>query len=310
MSVLEKPKHLISLATSGVLVSVEMRIPTFTSAAKDASNELTVAKRADKNAAKVTQYLLAKHPLHAALMNHRQTVDNWLNRVSYDWTKKTRYLPYVSLPTFNGQYKDLRTEWDAMLKTFYDAYDGIVSDMAFKQGDFFNRNAYPHKDKMIKRFSMELIVTDVPMNDFRRQISEDLAEDLHKNYARQTQDILDRMAADQLKRMGEVMRSISYCCETEEVTGKDGEVKVRKRRIYDSTIDKAREIIRTFEEFNPSGNPEIESARRDLEAALGSFRTEDIRDSDAVRSLVKEGVDNILTKYAVFQNVENEEELV
>ena len=85
---LQKPAHLISLASSGVLVNVEMKIPTFTAAARSASAELTAAKKADKNAAKVTQFLLAGHPLHKALMNHRQTVDNWMNRVTFEWTKK------------------------------------------------------------------------------------------------------------------------------------------------------------------------------------------------------------------------------
>ena len=44
---LQKPNHLISLASSGVLVSVEMKIPTFTAAARAASAELTAQKRAD-----------------------------------------------------------------------------------------------------------------------------------------------------------------------------------------------------------------------------------------------------------------------
>lgn len=307
MSVLTKPTHLVSLASSGVIVSVEMRIPTFTHSARAESAELTAAKRADKNAAKVTQYLLAQHPLHRALMNHRQTVDNWLNRVSFDWSKTGRYLPHMELPKFKTEYAVHYSEWQTMLQEFYNAYDGIISDMAFKQGDMFNRSAYPKKDAMIKRFSMELFVHDVPMQDFRCSIAEDIAEDLHASYERQTKTIIDRMAVDQLKRMGDVMRSISYCCDTEEVTGKDGEVKIRKRRIYDSTIDKARSMINTFREFNPSNNSDVESARLELERVLASFTADDIRESEAVRSMVKDGVDNILSKFSMFSSVEEEE---
>jgi hypothetical protein len=306
---LQKPAHLISLASSGVLVNVEMKIPTFTAAARSASAELTAAKKADKNAAKVTQFLLAGHPLHKALMNHRQTVDNWMNRVAFEWTKKQYFLPFMLLPKFNAEYKQLKADWDVMLQNFYNAYDGIISDMAFKQGDMFNRNAYPHRDKMIKRFSMELFTCDVPMQDYRCSIAQEIAEDLHETYSRQTKAIIDRLASDQLKRMGDVMRSISYCCETEEVTDDKGNVKTKKRRIYDATITKARDMINTFKEFNPSNNPEVEAARSELEQALASFTAEDIRESEAVRSIVKEGVDNILNKYAVFSSMSEEEEI-
>ena len=305
---LQKPNHLISLASSGVLVSVEMKIPTFTAAARAASAELTAQKRADKNAAKVTQYLLAGHPLHKALMNHRQTVDNWMNRVAFEWTKKQYFLPFMLLPKFKAEYDALRVEWDDMLSKFYNAYDGIISDMAFKQGDMFDRTAYPAKDKMIRRFSMELFTCDVPMQDYRCAIAQEIAEDLHETYSRQTKVIIDRLAAEQLKRMGDVMRSISYCCETEEVQDKNGETKTRKRRIYDATITKARDMINTFKEFNPSNDAQVEAARSELEQALASFTAEDIRESDAVRSMVKEGVDNILSKYSVFSSAVTEEE--
>ena len=66
-------------------------------------------------------------------------------------------------------------------------------------------------------------------------------------------------------------------------------------------------MINTFREFNPSNNSDVESARLELERVLASFTADDIRESEAVRSMVKDGVDNILSKFSMFASVEEEE---
>jgi hypothetical protein len=301
---LNKPQHLISLATSGLLVSVEMKIPSFTKSAKSVSGEMAAQKGADKKALRATQYLLADHPLHVQIVNHRQTVTNWMDRITYSWNKSSNYLPTAILPKFKEEYEILRSQFFKMVEALYDAYDGIVSDMAFKQGDMFNRNDYPTKDAMLKRFRMELYMYDVPMQDFRCSIAQEIAEELHTTYSRQTEEIMANLVADQFRRMGDVMRSISYCCEVDNVVDKNGETKIKKRRIYDSTITKAHELINAYQSFNPSSSDELEQAREALGNVMRSYTAEDIRDSEAVRVQVKEGIDDILSKFSVFAQPE------
>ena len=74
---LSKPKHLISLASSAVIVTVEVNVWTATKQDRAISNEVTTAKRASADAGKFTQNLLANSPEHKALLNYRQTVYNW-----------------------------------------------------------------------------------------------------------------------------------------------------------------------------------------------------------------------------------------
>ena len=77
---LEKPKHLISLASSAVIVTVEVNVWTATKQDRAISNEVTTAKRASADAGKFTQNLLANSPEHKALLNYRQTVYNCSGR--------------------------------------------------------------------------------------------------------------------------------------------------------------------------------------------------------------------------------------
>ena len=76
-NLLSKPKHIISLASSCVLISVESHVWNATVQDKQISDEVTTAKKADKNAGKFIKNLLAKNTEHKAVLNYRQTIYNW-----------------------------------------------------------------------------------------------------------------------------------------------------------------------------------------------------------------------------------------
>jgi hypothetical protein len=106
------------------------------------------------------------------------------------------------------------------------------------------------------------------------------------------------------------MESISHCCGVDEVgviSGLNGvviETRTKKRKIYDTTIQKALEMCETFKRFNLKNSPELEQARASLERILNGVKAEDLRDSDAVRHHVKEGIDDILSKFGSFNSMQ------
>ena len=59
---LHKPDHLISLASSAVLVSVDVNVWSATKQDRIISNEVTASKNADKSAGRYVKNLLADHP--------------------------------------------------------------------------------------------------------------------------------------------------------------------------------------------------------------------------------------------------------
>jgi hypothetical protein len=219
------------------------------------------------------------------------------------WNKGNQYLPQVELERFKNEYDAHKISFDQHVDSFIAEYDNIVTSMAFTQGDMFDRNDYPPKEVVRGKFNMRLFVSDVPLNDFRCQIAQDIADDLFATYSKQTEEIVAGILQDQQDRFIEVMKSISYCCDTEEVTGKNGEIKTRKRKIYETTLEKAREMCETFKDFNLTGNAELEAARAALEDAIKGVSADTIRDSDAVRSQVKGDIDDILGKFGSFQCV-------
>ena len=298
---LEMPEHLISLSSSAVLVSVDISVWSATKQDRGISDEVTTSKNADKHAGRYVKNLLANHPKHKAVVNYRQTIYNWLQRRTYRWNQSQNLLPSVDVPKFKQEYHEHEIAFHALVDELITQYDSIVSDMAFKQGTMFNRNDYPVKEQVAGKFSLNLYVSEVPMNDFRCGIAQDIAEDLFTTLSKQSARIIDSIAQEQSERMLEVMESITHCCGVDE-SEVNGETRTKRRKIYDTTIQKALEMCESFKRFNLKNDSALEQARASLEKVLSGVKAEDIRDSDAVRHHVKEGIDDILSKFGSFSS--------
>lgn len=303
---LDSPNHVISLATSAVLVNAEVSVWSATKQDRVISNEVTTAKKADHSAGRYVKNLLADDPTHKQLLNYRQTVYNWLRRSTYDWNGSLRLLPVVNLPKFKAEFQQHEKSYFALRDEFLNRYPTIVSNMAFKQGDMFDRNEYPSVDQIKDKFRIRLYVAEGPQSDFRCSIAQDLAEDLKTTYQKQVNDeIVPQVMADIANQFMEVMESISHCCGVDEIsTSTNGEVKTKKRKIYETTVDKAKDLCETFRSFNLTNDEALAKASASLEKVLSGVSAEDIRESDAVRESVKQGVDDILGKFGSFKSFE------
>lgn len=302
---LQSPNHVISLATSAVLVNAEVSVWSATKQDRVISNEVTTAKKADHSAGRYVKNLLADDPTHKQLLNYRQTVYNWLRRNTYDWSGSLRLLPVINLPKFKAEFHQHEKAYFALRDAFLDRYPTIVSNMAFKQGDMFDRTEYPSVDQIKDKFRIRLYVAEVPTSDYRCSIADDLAEDLKLTYQKQiNEEIVPQVMADIASQFTEVMESISHCCGYDEISSADGEVKTKKRKIYEGTIEKARALCDTFRGFNLTNDAELAKASESLKNVLNGVDAEDLRESDAVRESVKQGVDDILGKFGSFKSIE------
>ena len=241
---LMKPNHLISLASSAVLVSLDINVWSATKQDRVISDEVTSSKNADKDSGRFVKNILANHPKHKAIVNYRQTIYNWLQRRTYRWNNSQDLLPSVDVPKFKAEFNEHNT-------------------------------------------------------DFRCSIAQDIADDLFSTLSVQTQGIIESIQQEQSQRFLDVMQSISHCCGVDDL----GNGKTKKRKIYETTIQKARDYIDTFKGFNPSNDKILEEARVMLEDVLGDVKAEDIRDIDAIRNNVKDGIDDILSKFSSFSCV-------
>ena len=293
---LSSPQHLISLSSSALIVSAEVNVWTATKQDKQISNEVTLQKNASADAGKFTKHLLANCSQHKALLNHRQTVYNWLQRCTYDWAGSLRLLPMFRLEQFKQDYAAHEKEFNRLLDEFIYAYPALVSDAAFKQGDMFDRSEYPDANDIRRRFRMKLLTTTVPEGDFRSGgIAQALADDLKQHYEQQTKEIIERVMGDAANQLIEYSTRLRNAC-IEAQADEDG--KVKRKRVYESTVDHVKGMVDLLKNFNLTNNPDLEEARMKLEQTIDGVTLNDLRESPAVRAQVKDGLDDILSKFA------------
>ena len=187
-----------------------------------------------------------------------------------------------------------KVAFQKLLDDFTAKYPSIVSDAAFKQGDMFDRSAYPDVQDVERKFRIREFISAVPENDFRNSISGVLADDLAQHYQRQTQAIVNDVMSDAAGRLVTIAERISSACSEAEAS-EDG--KVRRKKIYENTISSARELCDVLKNFNLTNNDSLELARAQLDEALRDVTLEDLRESSYVRAKVKDNVDEMLNKF-------------
>ena len=297
---LKESENIVSLATSSVLVSVDVSVWSATKQDRVVSNEVTTAKKASADSGKFTKNLLANNPFHKDLMNYRQTIYTWLKRSTYRWNQGQDLLPVVELEKFKQEYQEHEDKFRELLDTFANQYESIRSNMAFTQGDLFDINDYPSAEEVKNKFSCRLYVAEVPEQDFRCSVAQDTADDLKQQYQQQTEVILQNVIKQQTESITEVMESISHCCGFSEHKNAKGEIVIKKRKIYDKTITKAQEMCKSFKKFQPSETAEskkLVSAVVSLENVLSGISIENLKESEIERAEVQEEVNDILSKF-------------
>lgn len=292
---LQQPQHLISLSSSALIVSVDVNVWTATKQDRAISNEVTRSKNASTEAGKFTKNLLADSADHKALLNYRQTVYNWLQRSTFDWAGSMRLLPTINLEKFKKDYDAHVVAFNNLLDKFIVAYPSLISDAAFKQGDMFNRSEYPDTDEVRSKFRIKLHVSKVPTNDFRSGvIAQAIADDLRDHYERQTAEIIDTVMDDASERLVEIAERLKNACAEPEA---DEDGKVKRKKIYDTTVTQAKELCETLKAFNLTNNSALTQAVTELSDALRDVGVEDLRESAYIRKEVHDGVDSMLSKF-------------
>jgi len=256
---LATPNHIISLSTSAVLVSVDVKTWTATKQDSNIADEVTDKKKADRGSGKFIKSLLRGNSSYRDIINTRQKIYNWINQSAYRWNHSQDLIPTVDLPKFTREFSMWEDLFNGQVDTFITQYPQAVSNQAMQQGDMYDSSDYPSADEVRSKFALDLYVSEVPEQDFRCQVSDDLAKDLKINYQRQTEGIVKNVLSQQIDRVTKVMESISHCCGYKEFTSsKTGEVTEQKRKIYDSTLQKAKELCATYSQFKLVDNEDSE----------------------------------------------------
>lgn len=287
----------ISIASSAMLVDLNIKSWTANIIDRGMSDEVNVTKNAKAKAAKVTKNLFAGTSLLADINRFDARIRLWHQSQTLPWFDRGARLLAAS-NFFN--YKQILSHYESqrgsMVDEFCDRYEDLVKEAENVLVDMFKESDYPPKHEIIHSFSFRYSFLPVPTaGDFRVDVGNEAMEELRKQFEDSVESRIQTGVEEIYGRLRDSLVHMSN--KLEEVTEPGENGKQKKKRIHDSMITNARDLCDVLKHLNLTQDPKLEEARRRFNAIVHSVETEDLKDDEGVRSKVKSEVDDILSKF-------------
>ena len=283
----------ISIATSAMMVELNISCWTARKLDKRVSEEVDSAKNTKVKAGNYHKHLLAGNPHHEAVVRYAASCRLWNTQQTIPWSDSgPRIVTMENL--FNGGYKqeldNRKAEFQRLTDVFMGVYPTLISAAAFQLGDLFNREEYPDPEEVVRKFKFNYTLTPIPTaGDFRIDIGEQAKAELVAQYESAFNERLNNAMRDVWDRLYDCLKHMSERLASDE----EG-----KRKLFHGTLlTNARELIDLLAKLNVTQDARLEEARRDLQSALLNTEIDTLKESDYVRENVKQKVDAILKKF-------------
>jgi hypothetical protein len=185
----------------------------------------------------------------------------------------------------------LEKNYQALVDKFIVAYPNLVSAAAFQLGDLFDRSEYPEPETVARKFKFRVNYLPVPMaGDFRVDINEEAKAEIIMSCEGLYKERLDNAMKDAWTRLHDCLLRMSERLADDE--------KGDRKRIHDTLVENAVELVDLLKHFNLTGDTNMELARNELAVAIMNHDADDLRESHMAREAVKTKVDAILSKFS------------
>ena len=284
--------HIAGIARSAMLV--DLNISTYSGRKQDRATqkEVTLSKGSGSSkAASVYKNLFAECKELDEIIKFQARARGEHYRLTLPWDDRgARLLPTAQLLNYKTLMNRCQSEFQLLVDAFLDKYDTLVAAAAFQLGTLFDRNEYPDRDKVARRFSMEVTFVPLPTSgDFRVEVESAVQRELAEQYERKMEQQLAAATQDSWDRLYQALSKLSDRLTVEE----DG----TKRKFHDTLVTGAEDLCDLLTAMNVTNDPALEKARRKLQDVLSGVTPKELREEDGTRVLVKQKVDEILSAF-------------
>ena len=287
-----QPSAIAGVARSAMMVDLHISVYSGRKQDKATQGEVTAAKGSgSKKAASVYKNLFAECKELDDLTKFQARARAEHYRLTLPWNDQgARLLPTASLLEYQQTMGRYRSEFERLVDAFLDKYDTLVAAAAFQLGTLFDRKEYLSRAQVALRFRMESSFTPLPTSgDFRLDVESTVQRELIEQYERRMEAKLAQANQDAWSRLHDALLRLSDRLTVDE----DGKKKV----FHDTTVTGAVELCDLLTVMNITKDPQLESARRKLEAVLSGVTPKELRDEHSTRIQTKQQVDAILDAF-------------
>jgi hypothetical protein len=274
-----------TLASSAMLV--EVNISNWAGRKKDkrASVDVTHANHADKGVANVTKKLLANSDLLSAVQQHVTAVRNMHINMTMPWSNSgLRLLPTAQYFKYSQAMSAMQNEFDRLVVDFLSSYNDEVIDVQIKLGDLFSYDDYPAVDSLEKKFAFRMNYMPLPdAGDFRVDIGNDALREIKDTYADFYAKQFDTAMNDVWTRLHKALTSMSERL--------DYGSKEDKKIFRDSLVGNVTDMIELLRVCNVNNSTQMAVMADKLEEAMSGVTPDALREDDFFRAETKAAVD-------------------
>lgn len=280
------------VARAAMLVDLQISLYSGRKQDKATQAEVTAAKGANSSrAASVYKSLFAECAELDAITKFQARARAEHYKLTKPWNDYgARLLPTALLQKYKVEMNQAESEFNRLVDVFLDKYDTLVAAAAFQLGTLFDRDEYPTREQVARKFRFDISYSPLPTaGDFRLDIESEVQRDLMRQYEKRMEQQLEAAAQDSWTRLHEALTRLSDRLVVED----DG----KKRKFHDTMVTGALELCELLTDMNVTNDPALEKARRKLEEALSGVTPKELREEDSTRTITKQKVDAILAAF-------------
>jgi len=274
-----------TLASSAMLVEVNISHWAGRKKDKRASIDVTHANHADNGVASVNKKLLANSDTLRAIQTHVTAVRNMHVNMTMPWSNSgLRLLPTAQYFKYSQAMSEMQNEFDRLASDFLTAYNDEVVDVQLKLGDLFSRDDYPTVDALSRKFAFRTNYMPLPdAGDFRVDIGNDALREVRDTYSDFYTKQYNNAMNDVWTRLHKALTNMSDRL--------DYGSKEDKKIFRDSLVDNVNDMVELLRVCNVTGSTQMSTMANNLEEAMSFVTPDALREDDTFRAETKAAVD-------------------
>ncbi len=275
----------ISIASSAVLIDLNISVWTARKLDRNVSKEIDINKRTTTKAGNYNKHILAGSAHLEAITKLSGEIREWHARQTLPWSDTgTRLLPMNNFFDYKTQLGVYEVEFQSRVDTFINEYPNIITVMAYRLGQLFDRSEYPDAHKIASKFNMKYTIMPVPeINDFRIDVEDAIREEMRTEYEKAYESRVEVAMQDAWARLHGTLEHM-----VDRLSGED------KKIFRNSLIENALELTSLLTKLNVTKDPKLEQARKALEHSLVGVTPDELRTSVGAREEVLARVTEIM----------------
>ena len=277
-----------TLASSAMLVEVNISHWAGRKKDKRASADVTSANHADTGVASVNKKLLANSDTLQAIQRHVTAARSMHVNMTMPWSNSgLRLLPTAQYFKYSQAMSQMQQEFDKLVQEFLQSYNDEVVDVQLKLGDLFSHDDYPSVDTLDRKFAFRTNYMPLPdAGDFRVDIGNEALREVQETYADFYTKQYNTAMNDVWIRLHKALANMSDRL--------DYGSKEDKKIFRDSLVDNVNDMIELLRVCNVTGSTQMTQMALKLEEAMSGVTPDGLREDDTFRAETKRAVDDVI----------------